>query len=66
MSWWDTQMDLTNGEFILGFFAGVGLGTCILHLAKAIAIILDNEQARRAARKRREQIGSGDFPGAPW
>jgi hypothetical protein len=47
MSWWDTQMDLTNGEFVMAIFAGIGMATCIYHLAKAIAIILDNEQVRR-------------------
>lgn len=66
MSWWDTQLDLTNGEFVMAIFAGIGLATCIWHLASAIAVILDNEQERRRIKKRREQIGAGDFPGAPW
>ena len=66
MSWWDTQIDLTNGEFIMAIFAGIGVATCVWHLAQAVASIIESEQQRRRAKQRQQQVGAGDFPGAPW
>ena len=66
MSWWNQPLEMTLGELIMACFAGIGMAVCVWAVANAIATVILDIQANRAARKRREQIGAGDFPGSPW